>query len=103
MPLHARRMTDLLIRGLRSGLYPLVAFPVGLYALVLALVGRRQSAADVQCGLLRMALSAPVPEPGRDRIVWFTLLNLPVNVVAFAIAGYLWLIPVLNLGYPLRP
>jgi hypothetical protein len=103
MPLQARRMTHLLIRGLRSSLYPLAAFPVGLFSLAMALGGRRQSAAALQRRLLHTLLPASAPEPDRDRIVSFCLLNLPVNAPAFAVAGYLWLIPVLNLGYPLRP
>jgi hypothetical protein len=103
MPQQPRRSIDLLLRGLRCALYSLAAFPIGLYTLAVALVGRRQSAADLQSRLIRTLLPAPAPTPSRDRIVSFVLLSLPVNLVAFVVAGYLWLILPVNLAYPLRP
>ena len=103
MPRQARRTLSLLSRGLRSALYPLAALPVGLYVLALALMGRRQRAADLQVALLRALRPPPVPEPNPSRIVFCCVASLPLNVLAFAVAGYLWLILPINLGYPLRP
>ena len=88
--------------GLRRALYPLLALPTGIACLALIVVGRHEAAAALQRGLLRRLLRLQVADSTAARTVAHTLVSLPVNVVAFAVAGYVWLLPVLNLGYPLR-
>jgi hypothetical protein len=79
------------------------ALPIGIYALVVAATGRRIQATRALVDPLPSLLLPAVSHPVERRSLRFALLSLPVNAVAFVLAGYVWLIPVVNLGYPLRP
>jgi hypothetical protein len=103
MPKPLNRAATTLGHGLRRSLFPLAALPLGVYSILLVLAGRRARATELQTGLLPRLLLPGVPEPAESRALRYGLLSLPVNVVAFALAGYVWLIPVVNLAYPLRP
>jgi hypothetical protein len=94
----------MLVTALRRGLYPLLALPLNLTALVLGLAGRDREATTVQRPL---RWSQPDTDPHGDepttrKLVRYALLTLPINLVAFAVAGYLWLLLPANLGYPMR-
>jgi hypothetical protein len=89
--------------GLRRALYPLLALPADIACLVLVLIGGPATAASLQRGLLRRLLTLSLVTRSAGRLVVYLLVSLPVDAVSFALAVYLWLLPVLNLGYPLRP
>jgi hypothetical protein len=83
-------------------LYPLVSLPVGLWSLALALVGRRDFVWSAQRSTLRSLLTVDMATPAPRRLLARLLVGLPANVVAFAIAGYTWLLLPMNCAYPLR-
>ena len=91
-----------MITALRRSVYPLVALPVGLWSLALALIGRWEAAWAAQRSTLRSLLAVGPPMPARRRLLAFLLVGLPVNVAAFAVAGYVWLLLPMNWAYPLR-
>jgi hypothetical protein len=93
----------LLVRALRRAVYPLAALPLGVWALVLALAGRRARAGALEAGLIHKLLPPEDLKPVDERVLSYSLLSLPVNALAFAFACYVWLILPVNLGYPLRP
>ena len=97
-----RRWVGLGVTGLRRAVYALVALPVALSCLALAAVGRAGAAARVRLGSLRRFAGVHLATPGAGRLVRHLLLGLPVDAVAFAVAGYLWLLLPMNLLYPLR-
>jgi hypothetical protein len=98
-----RRLASILGVGLRRALYPLVALPLALASLALLLVGRHRAASAVQLGLLRRLLGRRFAPPSVGELVAYLLLILPGDAVALVVAGYLWLLVPVNLGYPLRP
>jgi hypothetical protein len=89
----------------RRALYVLVALPVGLACLLLAVCGRSAAAASVQRRLAGSLLRVPDEDSGvgSGRVAAHALLSLPVNAVALALSLYVWVGVVYNLGYPLRP
>jgi hypothetical protein len=89
-------------RALRRCVYPLVALPVGLWSIALMLVGRRQAASDAQRRTLRRLIAVDTPPPAPRRLLAYLLVGLPVNALAFAVAGYVWLLLPMNWAYPLR-
>jgi hypothetical protein len=98
----ASRLAAATVAGLRRALYALLALPVGITCLVLIVVGRPATAASLQRRLLRRLLALPIDDPPARRMAAHLLVSLPVNLVSFVLAGYVWLLLVLNLGYPLR-
>jgi hypothetical protein len=98
-----RRWVGLVVTGLRRAVYALVALPLAVACLALVAAGRAGVAATVRLGSLRrLAGARPPTAPGRGRLVRHLLLSLPADAVAFAVAGYLWLLLPMNLLYPLR-
>jgi hypothetical protein len=90
----------------RRTLYALLALPVGVACVPLALLGGTATAARLQRGLGRRLLALPVAAPPRRAGIGaaaHALLSLPLNLVAFALTGYLWLVVLANLAYPARP
>jgi hypothetical protein len=90
----------------RRSLYALLALPVGVASVPLALLGGGAAAARLQRGLGHRLLALPVAAPPRragTRAAAHALLSLPLNLVAFALTGYLWLAVLANLAYPARP
>lgn len=98
-----RRWVELGVTGLRRAVYALVALPVALCCLVAAAAGRGGAATRVRLGSLRRLAGVHLDAaPDTGRLVRHLLLSLPADVVAFAVAGYLWLLLPMNLLYPLR-
>ncbi|MFB7667480.1 hypothetical protein ACFC1R_26665 [Kitasatospora sp. NPDC056138] len=88
----------------RQVTYLLLALPVGLGCVALALVGG--PAGRVQRGLLHRLLGVRIEEPeraGRLLSLLHSVVSLPLNAVALAVTCYGWLLVPLNLGWPLRP
>jgi hypothetical protein len=97
------RWVRLGVTGLRRAVYALVALPVALCCLALAAAGRGGAAATARVGSLRrLAGARPAAAAGPRRLTKHLLLSLPADVVAFAVAGYLWLLLPMNLLYPVR-
>jgi hypothetical protein len=97
------RWIRLLVAGLRRAVYALVALPVALSGLGLLAVGRSGAAAGVRLRSLRRLAGLPVEAaPARGRLASHMLLSLPIDVVVFAVAGYVWLLLPMNLLYPVR-
>ena len=89
--------------GLRGAVYALVALPVALWCLVLVAAGRVRAAAAARLRSLRRVAGLRIAaSPTRGRLAGHLLLSLPVDGVALAVAGYLWLLLPMNLLYPLR-
>lgn len=99
----AIRPARIIVTGLRRAVYPLLALPLGVSCLALIVVGRTTTATSLQVGLLRRLLGLRVADPPRVRMVAHALVSLPLNILSFILAGYLWLLLPANLGYPLRP
>ena len=98
------RRTGALIKvGVRRALYPLVALPMSIGGLVLGGLGKARRASRLQRALLRRLLDLSVTDPSDRQVVTHSALSLPINLAAFPIAAYLWLILLVNFGYPLRP
>jgi hypothetical protein len=87
--------------------YTLLALPVGVVSVPLALLGRSPATARRQRDLARRNLGLRVDEPSqRDtagRVLAHALLGVPLHAVSLALTAYLWLLVPLNLAYPLRP
>lgn len=98
-----RWLADLLVTGLRRALYPLFALPVGLVALVLVFFGRAPAAGALHRWLARRLLDVSVPAPARAATAAYSWVSLPINLVGFVPAAYLWALVPANVGYPLRP
>ncbi|MFJ1708828.1 hypothetical protein [Kitasatospora sp. NPDC088346] len=105
-----------LVRGLRTVLtepfrrdtwrrvgYLLLALPVGLLAVPLALLGG--PAGRLQRGLVARLLGRRIEEPagGRLAALAHAVLALPLDAVALVTTVYGWSLVPLNLGWPLRP
>jgi Putative sensor len=90
----------------RTG-YTLLAAPVGVLAVPLALLGGYRAAARWQRALARRHLALRVDEPAhRDtvgRVLAHALLRLPLDLLSLAVTAYLWLLVLSNLAYPVRP
>lgn len=91
----------------RRIIYLLLALPVGVAAVPLALLGGHRVAAGWQRGLAHRYLP-----PGGERsarhgtavgAVAHALLSLPLNLASLALVAYCWFGVVVNLAYPLRP
>jgi hypothetical protein len=91
----------------RRTLYVLLALPVGLVSVPLALLGRYQVAARLQRGLARKYLALDIDEPAlrerAGRVLAHAVLSLPLNLASLTLTLYLWLLVPANLAYPLRP
>ncbi|MFI5803304.1 sensor domain-containing protein [Streptomyces sp. NPDC051561] len=92
-------------RTWRGVAYLLLALPVGLLCLPLALVGG--PVARIQFGLAQRVLGeGPATEP-RERTwlpgVAHALLQVPLALVGAVVVGFFWFVVAINLGYPLRP
>jgi len=91
----------------RRTLYTLLALPVGVVAVPLALLGRYRAAARLQRDLARRYLPLEVDaQSHRDtvgRVLAHAVLGLPLNALSLALTAYLWLLVAINLAYPLRP
>jgi Putative sensor len=87
----------------RRSLYILLALPVGLVSVPLALVGG--PAGRLQRRLARRLLRLEVAEPVRTgpRALVHAVLAAPLNFVALMVTAYGWSLVPLNLAYPLRP
>jgi hypothetical protein len=91
----------------RRTFYILLALPVSLVSVPLALLGGYRTAARLQRGLARRYLALRTDEPAaRDtagRVLAHAVLSLPLNLVSLALTAYLWSLVPMNLAYPLRP
>jgi hypothetical protein len=96
----------LLVAGLRRSAYVLVAWLVDLACLGLAAAGRRPAAARLRAAalrLLRLRLAGPPDGPPAGAgLVRHALLDLPLALVGGAVSAYLWLVLLLNVGFPVR-
>ncbi|MET9362619.1 hypothetical protein ABZX93_17130 [Streptomyces sp. NPDC006632] len=86
--------------------YLVLAVPVGVLCLPLALVGG--PAGRIQRGLARRFLGVEAADPGRGArtgllAVAHAVIGLPLNLMALTVSGYFWTVVVINLAYPLRP
>jgi hypothetical protein len=83
--------------------YLLLALPVGILCIPLALVGG--PAGRIQRGLARRLLGLDVEEPERTGplALAHAVISLPLNLIAVTVTLYFWTIVPLNLGWPLRP
>jgi hypothetical protein len=86
----------------RRTAYILLALPVGLVCVPLALVGG--PAGRVQRALARRLLHLDTEEPPRTGPLAFAhaVISAPLNLVACTVGCYFWTIVAINLGYPLR-
>jgi hypothetical protein len=91
----------------RRTFYALLAFPIGLVSVPLALLGGHQAAARLQRGLahryLALRIDQPAPRDTAGRVLAHTVLSLPLNLASLALTVYLWSLVPANLAYPLRP
>jgi hypothetical protein len=92
----------LLRAGLRRAVYALAALPVALCCLGLIVIGRGGAAVSVRLRSLRLAGLTISAAPTTGRLTSHVVLSLPIDVVAFAVAGYVWLLLPMNLLYPVR-
>ncbi|MCX5382616.1 sensor domain-containing protein [Streptomyces sp. NBC_00083] len=86
--------------------YLLLALPVGIVCLPIALVGG--PAGRIQRGLARRLLGVEVADPdrgGRTGLLALAhaVISLPLNLIALTVSGYFWTVVLMNLAYPLRP
>jgi Putative sensor len=91
----------------RRTLYVLLALPVSLVSVPLALLGGWRAAARLQRGLAGRYLALRSPEPAAHdaagRVVAHAVLSLPLNLVAAVVMASVWTLVTMNLAYPLRP
>jgi Putative sensor len=91
----------------RRTCYILLAPPVSLVAVPLALLGGWRAAARLQRGLARrylgLRIHGPAPHDTAGRVVAHAVLGLPLNLGSLALTAYLWWLVPANLAYPLRP
>jgi len=87
----------------RRSAYALIALPLGVLCVPLALVGG--PAGRVQRRVARALLGLRVTEPARTgvRALAHAVLTIPVNALVAVITGYGWSIVLLNIAYPARP
>jgi hypothetical protein len=91
----------------RRTLCILLALPVGLVALPVALLGGYRAAARLQRVLARRYLAlrstGPAPNDTAGRVLAHAALGLPLDLGSLALTAYLWSLVPANLAYPLRP
>ena len=89
----------------RGMLFIILAVPVSLACVPLALSGRYQVAARLQSGIASrfLALREPVARLAAGRVIAHTVLSVPLSMVSLTLTAYLWSLVVANLAYPLRP
>lgn len=87
----------------RRAAYALIALPLGVLCVPLALVGG--PAGRVQRRVARALLRLEVGEPARTgvRALVHAVLTIPLNLLVAVITGYGWSIVLLNIAYPARP
>ncbi|WP_274558201.1 sensor domain-containing protein [Streptomyces spiramyceticus] len=99
-------------RTWRRTAYVVLALPVGLLCIPIALVGG--PAARIQRGLARRLLGVEVGEAGaggvgapgmrgRALALAHAVISAPLNLVAVTVTLYFWMVVAINLGFPLRP
>ncbi|HET6860212.1 MAG TPA: hypothetical protein VFH94_24355 [Streptomyces sp.] len=81
----------------------MLALPVGLLCIPLALVGG--PAARIQRGLACRLLGLDTGAPARTGplALAHALVSAPLNAVAAVVTLFFWMVVVINIGYPLRP
>jgi hypothetical protein len=88
----------------RRTTYVVLALPLAVVAVPVALLGGYRVVARWRRGLARRYLGLRVGRPPTAaRVLAHALLSLPLDLASLALVGYLWLGVVLNLAYPLRP
>lgn len=89
----------------RGMLFIILAVPVSLACVPLALLGRSQSAARLQKDLASkfLALRKPAAGLAAGRVIAHTVLSVPLSVASLLLTVYLWSLVAANLAYPLRP
>lgn len=90
----------------RRTLYVVVALPLGVACVPLAVLGGSPLAASLQRSLVRRLLALRIAEPRHrrtdERVVAHAALSVPLGVVSFLLTAYLWLLVPMNLAFPLR-
>ncbi len=83
--------------------YLLLALPVGVLCVPIALVGG--PAGRIQRGLAQRLLGVEVAAPRRTGplALAHAVISVPLNLTALVVSGYFWTVVVINLAYPLRP
>jgi hypothetical protein len=98
------RVAPRLQSALRRGIYPLAVLPVDTACLLLLILRQPVRATRLQMSLDRISRRSTAPS--RDRRETSSsghlLLRLPADIVAFLVAGYVWLLLPMNWAYPLR-
>jgi hypothetical protein len=84
----------------RRAAYALLALPVGLLCIPVALVGG--PAGRWQRGLVRRFLGADLPGTSRGPGLAHAVLAVPLNLLVLAVTAYGWSIVPMNLAWPLR-
>ncbi|MFJ9628021.1 hypothetical protein ACIRU8_10040 [Streptomyces sp. NPDC101175] len=84
----------------RRTAYAVLALPVGLACVPLALLGA--PTARWQRGLVRRFLGADLPGTARRGGLRHALLATPLNLLTAFVTAYGWAIVPMNLGWPLR-
>lgn len=91
----------------RGMLFILLALPVSLACVPLALLGRYRVAARLQTGLAGKFLKFRAADTAAGlvagRVIAHTLLSVPLSVASLTLTVYLWSLVPPNLAYPLRP
>ena len=91
----------------RRTLYALLALPVGVVCVPLAVLGGSPAAARLQQGLagrlLGVGLGPLRPRRVDGRVVGHALLGLPLNALSWVLTVAVWAFAVVNIAYPLRP
>jgi Putative sensor len=91
----------------RRTFYLLLALPVSLVSVPLALLGGYGAAARLQRGLARrylaLRIDRPAPPDSAGRALAHAVLSLPLSLASLALTVYLWSLVPANLAYPLRP
>jgi hypothetical protein len=83
--------------------YIVLALPVGVLCIPLALVGG--PAGRIQRALAQRLLGVQVEAPERSGPLTLVhaVISTPLNLVAAMFSGLFWFVVAINLGYPLRP
>jgi hypothetical protein len=91
----------------RRTLYALLALPVGVVCLPLAVLGGSPAAARLQEGLAGRLLAVRLERPRLrrvdGRVIGHALLSLPLNALSWALTVAIWVLALVNIAYPLRP
>jgi hypothetical protein len=88
----------------RRTTYVLLAPPLSIIAVPVALLGGHRVTARWRCGLVQRWLGLRVDRPTTAaRVATHALLSLPLDLASLALVAYLWTGVLVNLAYPLRP